>query len=114
MRLCFGWHVVKREGSQNDIKTAWCELVHNAVPNKAVISRSVERARLIQHCLRNVCAGDIQSEISKESSRSTGSAAEVESSTAVVVAPNQCRQIAKREVVRSRKLKRRICARAFL
>ena len=81
---------------------------------KVVLSRRVERARLIQHCLRDVCADDVQPEISKESSRSTGSAAEVERARAMVIAANQSRQIAKREIVRSRKLKRRICARPFL
>src|SRR4029077_1142474 len=74
----------------------------------------VKCARLIQHCLRDVYPNDLKPEISEESSRSTGSAAEVERSTAVVVAANQSRQVAKREVVRSRKLKRRICARTLL
>ena len=32
----------------------------------------------------------------------------------MVVAANQSRQVAKREIVRSRKLKRRICARSLL
>src|SRR5262245_7641760 len=68
----------------------------------------------LQHCLRDICADDVQPEISKESSRSTGSAAEVERARAVVIVANQGRQIAKREIVRSRKLKRRIRARPFL
>jgi len=42
------------------------------------------------------------------------SAAEVERSMSVVVAANQSRQVSKREVVRSGKLKRRICARTLL
>jgi len=84
------------------------------VTNKVVLSRRVDRACLIQHCLRDICADDVKSEISKESSRSAGAAAEVERTRAVVIAANQGRQIAEREIVRSRKLKCRIGARPFL
>ena len=84
------------------------------VTNKVVLSRRVDRACLIQHCLRDICADDVKSEISNESSRSAGAAAEVERPRAVVIAANQGRQIAKREIVRSRKFKRRIRASPFL
>jgi len=79
-----------------------------------VLSGRLERTCLIQHCLRDIRANDTQSEISKESGRSTSTAAEVERGRAVVIAPNQRRQIAKREIVRSRKLKRRIRACSLL
>src|SRR5262249_37612831 len=113
-RLRFHWHVVEREGCQNDVKTVWCELVHNVGTNQMVISGWVERTRLIQHRLRNIWAGDVQSEISKESSRSTGPTAEVERARAMVISVNQCGQIPKREIIGSRKIKRGIRARPFL
>ena len=74
----------------------------------------LKRTGLIQHCLRNICANDSESEISKESSRSTSAAAEVKRARGVAVTLNQYRQVAKREIVRSRKLKRRICPSSFL
>ena len=60
--------------------------------------------------LRDIRADDVQSEISKESSRSASAAAEVERARAVTVLPNEGGQVTKREIVRSRKLKRRIRA----
>src|SRR5262249_5720979 len=95
-------------------ETAWCELVHNVGTNQVVRSRGIERTRLIQHRLRNICAGYIQSEVPKESSRSTGSTAKVERARAMVMTLNQPRQIAKREIIRSMEPKRGVRARAFL
>src|ERR1051325_8575539 len=108
------WDVIKGEGSQNDVKTAGRELAANVITNKMVISRRIECACLIQHRLRDIRAGNLQAKISEKSSRSTGSAAEVERSTPVAVAANQSRQVAKRQVVCSRKLKRRVRPRALL
>src|SRR5207248_11011433 len=115
IRFCLiRWDIVKGEGSENHVKPAWRELAASVITNKVVISRRVECARLVQHRLRDVYAGNLQAEISEKSSRPTGSAAEVERSTAVAIAANQSRQVAKGEVVCSRKLKRRICAGALL